>query len=343
MDFIDLRNDSVTWPTDAMREAMKNAVVGDDVYQDDPTVRELESYAASLVGKEAALFVPSRTFGNELALFTHCKQGHEVVLDDASHIVQHERGAPSIIAGVQLRTVTDFDGSIMPKLFEDKIRKTQDIHEPHTGLLCIENPTPKGRVISVEGMEEFQYIANRHHVPIHLDGARLFNAAAFLNVPAVDLTKHVDTVVFSLDKGLCAPFGAILAGTRDFIEEARNRRKLMGGGLHQSGFLAAAALVALRDMRNRLDEDRETAQYLADELAQFEQIEIDPTSIDINMVFFKFAGNAIDGEAFTEFFKQQNILVSEPTTDGTIRLVTHYWIKKTDIDKFIKTMSHFLR
>ena len=343
MNFIDLRNDSVTWPTDAMKDAMVNATIGDDVYQDDSTVRELESYASSLVGKEASLFVPTRTFGNQLALFTHCKQGNEVVIDDSSHIVQHENDAASIIAGVQLRTVSENDYGLLPELYEQKIRKNQNIHELQTGLLCIENPRSNGKVLDVEYMEKLQYIANRHHVPIHLDGARLFNACSFLNVQPIEITKHVDSVLFSLDKGLCAPFGAILAGTKDFIEEARNRRKLMGGSLHQAGILAASGLVALKEMRNRLDEDQETAQYLADELAQFDQIDIDPTCVHINMVFFKFKGNSIDGEAFTDFFKQQNILVNEPTEDGTIKMVTHYWINKSHIDKVIKTMTHFLR
>ncbi len=343
MDFIDLRNDSVTWPTSEMRDAMKNAVVGDDVYQDDPTVRELEAYAASLVGKEAALFVPTRTFGNELALFSHCKQGLEVVIDDKSHIVQHERGAPSIIAGVQLRTVTETDSGLLPQYFEDKIRKTQDIHEPQTGLIVIENPRSNGRVLSIEYMEEMQYISSRHHVPIHLDGARLFNAAAFLNVQPGEITKFVDSVVFCLDKGLCAPCGSILAGSGSFIEEARNKRKLMGGGMHQTGFLAAPGLVALKEMRSQLINDHETAQYLADELAGFDQIEIDPTSVDINMVFFHFQGNSIDPEAYTSFFKEQKILVSEPDSDGTIRMITHHWITKADIDKVISTMGKFLR
>lgn len=343
MKYIDIRNDTVTWPTDEMREAMKNAVVGDDVYQDDPTVRELEAYASSLVGKEASLFVPTRTFGNELALFTHCRQGHEIVLADDCHIVQHERGGPSIIAGVQLRTVTETDQGLLPESFEAKIRKTQDVHEPMTGLICIENPCSTGRVYPLSWMEEMQYVSSRHHVPIHLDGARLFNAAAFLNVQPLEITKHVDTVLFSLDKGLCAPAGAILAGSSAFIEEARNKRKLMGGGMHQSGFLAAAGLVALHNMRTRLIDDHDTAQYLADELAQFDQIDIDPTTTDINIVVFKFKGNAIDPEAFTDFFKQQNILVSEPTPEGYIRMVTHYWIKREDIDKVIKTMGRFLR
>ena len=245
MNYIDLRSDTVTWPTDAMREAMAKAPVGDDVYEDDPTVKELEQYAASITAKEAALFVPSGVFGNQLALFTHCPRGSEVILDDQCHIVQHESGAASIIAGVQLRTI-DAQGSILlPEAIEPRVRIGDDIHEPTTSLICLENAHSNGKVFSVEQMEQVRRCANRHHIPIHLDGARLFNAAVSLGIEAKELTQHVDSVMFCLSKGLCAPVGSILAGSRKFIDQARRNRKIMGGGLRQAGILAAAGLIAL--------------------------------------------------------------------------------------------------
>lgn len=342
MKYIDLRSDTVTWPTENMRKAMAEAEVGDDVYQDDPTVNELESYAASIVGKEAALFVPSGTFGNQLSLFTHCVRGQEVVLDDSCHIVQHEAGASSIIAGVQLRTISHSDSIIEPEDFVKRIRVTDDIHEPKTGLLCLENTQSSGRVLPLSFMESMKYISDRYHVPIHLDGARLFNAATVLNVPALEITKYVDSVMFCLSKGLCAPVGSILAGNAAFIDSARRKRKIMGGGLRQSGILAAAGLVALKEMRSRLGEDHETASYLAYQLSKFEELDIDPTSTETNMVFFKFRANNIEPEAFVEFFKDKGILVCEPSPDGTIRLVTHYWIKHEHLDKFISVLKEFI-
>ncbi len=342
MKYIDLRSDTVTWPTEEMRQAMAEAPVGDDVYQDDPTINELQNYAASLAGKEAALFVPSGTFGNQLALFTHCRRGQEVVLDDDCHIVQHEAGAASIIAGVQLRTVTSKDSFLNSKDFEAKIRIGSDIHEPTTGLICIENARANGKVQPLSFMEEIKYISNMYHVPIHLDGARLFNAATFLNVPATEITKQVDSVMFCLSKGLCSPVGSILAGSAAFIEKARWNRKIMGGGMRQAGCLAAAGLISLRKMRLRLNEDHETALYLANELAKIPELEIDPLQVEINMVFFRFKGNTINPEALTEFMLEQEIFIGDADPKGNFRFVTHYWIHKEHIDKVIDTIKKFL-
>jgi threonine aldolase len=340
---INFRSDTVTWPTQAMREAMAQAEVGDDVYQDDITTKELENYGASLVAKEAALFVPSGTFGNELALFTHCKRGQEVVLADNSHIVQHECGAAAIIAGVQLRTVDEKAGILLPSEFEKKIRTTDDIHEPKTGLICIENATSNGRVQPIEFMKKIFSIANTHHVPIHLDGARIFNAATHLGVPAIEIAKYTDSVMFCLSKGLCSPVGSLLAGSSSFIEKARWNRKIMGGGMRQTGILAAAGLISLREMRLRLNEDHENAQFLAKELYQIPEIEIDPVSVEINMVFFKFTKNAIDTTAFIEYCQNKDILINDADATGTIRLVTHYWIQRDHCEKFILTLKSFLK
>ena len=342
MNFIDLRSDTVTWPTDEMRKAMAEAAVGDDVYGDDPTVYELEQYGASITGKEAALFVPSGTFGNQLALFTHCNRGDEVILDENCHIVQHEAGASGIIAGVQLRTIPSDKGQIAPEEFIRRIRHTDDIHEPKTGLICLENTHSSGKVLSLEFMREMKYISTRHHVPIHLDGARIFNAAASLGVSAVDIAENVDSVMFCLSKGLCAPVGSLLSGSKEFIDKARRNRKIMGGGMRQSGVLAAAGLIALKTMRLRLQHDHETAFYLASCLTLLPEIEIDVMDVQTNMVYFRFKDYEYEPEAFCEFFKSRGICVNGPDRNGNIRLVTHYWIEKEHIDKFVEALKEFV-
>lgn len=208
--------------------------------------------------------------------------------------------------------------------------------------MCLENAHSLGKVLPLEFMEEMEYLSKTTHVPIHLDGARLFNAATFLNCPAVEITKHVDSVMFCLSKGLCAPIGSLLAGSAEFIEKARYNRQKMGGGMRQTGVLAACGLIALREMRNFLQTDHENATYLSDELSQFDNIEVDYSMADINMVYFRFKGNNIDPEAITEYFKNNNILINAPDTTGLYRFVTHHWISKENIDIVIKTMSNFL-
>ncbi|MGI5173607.1 low-specificity L-threonine aldolase [Treponema sp. OMZ 840] len=344
MPCIDVRSDTVTWPTSAMRKAVSEARVGDDVYGEDPTVKELEQYGASLAGKEAALFVPSGTFANQLALFTHCPRGSEVVLDDGCHIVRYEAGASAVIAGVQLRTVEKNKKTLIadPKDFEAKVRTAQDLHEPQTALICLENATSSGRVLPLSFMQSIKYISNRHHVPVHMDGARIFNAAAALHTEAAQISAYTDSLMFCLSKGLCAPCGSLLAGSSEFIERARYNRKIMGGAMRQSGMLAAAGLIALKEMRLRLAEDHENARFLAEELAKLEEIEIDPGKTEINMVFFKFAGNKINPDAFTEFMAEKHILTGHPASDGTIRMLTHYWIKRKHIEKIVGAVKEFL-
>lgn len=342
MNYIDLRSDTVTWPTTEMRTAMANALVGDDVYGDDPTVRELEAYAASLTGKEAALFVPTGTFGNQLALFTHSPRGTEVILDEHCHIVQHEAGGASIIAGVQLRTIDCGTTLLNEKLVQKRIRSGDDIHEPKTSLICIENAHSNGKVMSLSAMEGIRRCADRNHLPVHLDGARLFNAAVTLGVQAKDITQYTDSVMFCLSKGLCAPVGSILAGKAKFIEEARRKRKIMGGGMRQAGVLAAPGLIALKEMRFRLDTDHENAKRLASRLAEIPGIIIDLESVQINMVYFGHERNAsIDGEAFLEFMKSKNILVNSSDSDNRFRFVTHYWITHENIDTIVNAVREF--
>lgn len=338
MDYIDLRSDTVTAPTDAMRKAMMNAVVGDDVYGDDPTMKELEDYAASLVGKEAAIFVPSGTFGNQLSLFTHCKRGDEVILGEDCHIVAHEVGASSVIAGVQLRTIQSNKGALSAEEIKKRIRKgTDDIHYPSTGLICLENAHSNGRVIPINIMEEIYSVAKEDSLPVHLDGARLFNAASYLNVDVKEITKYCDSVMFCLSKGLCAPVGSILAGSKEFIEKATKLRKLMGGGLRQSGILAAAGLIALKEMTKRVQEDHENAIYMADRLKEIDGLEINMDNLHINMVFFKLPENVDSSFIVNELFKK-NIKING-MENGEMRFVTHYWIDKPKIDFVINVLK----
>lgn len=366
MDFIDLRSDTVTWPTPAMRKAMAGASVGDDVYRDDPMVNELEALAAELTGKEAALFVPSGTFGNQLALFSWCPRGSEVILGEQCHIIQHEAGAASVIAGVQTRPIDAPDGRLRPADLASRIRG-QDIHYPPTSLICMENAHSSGRVVALEAMREVARFAKAHGLPVHLDGARIFNAALFLGVPASDIAACVDSVMFCLSKGLCAPVGSMLAGPADFIGEARRKRKIMGGGMRQAGVLAAAGLIALREMRLRLGEDHENARYLADKLAELPGFRVERETCDINMVFFR-APAWLDGAALAASLAAERVRISPPEKapetaapglrergpaaspetaakteplGGYFRFVTHYWIKKRHIDKTVALVAAF--
>ncbi len=336
MQYIDLRSDTVTWPTEAMRTAMAQAPVGDDVYGDDPTVNELQRLAAEMTGKEAALFVPSGTFGNQLALFTWCPRGSEVILGEQCHIMQHEAGAASVIAGVQTRPIFAPDGILPLGEIEARIRGN-DIHYPPTSLICLENAHSSGRVVPLSYMKEVSALARRSSLPVHLDGARLFNAAAALGVSAADIAAQADSVMFCLSKGLCAPVGSMLVGPREFIEKARRKRKIMGGGMRQVGILAAAGLIALKEMTGRLAEDHANARYLANKLAQIPGIRVDMSALDINMVFFA-VPEGIDGAAFAAALRARGVLVNPPEA-GQCRLVTHYWIDKSAADAAVKAVA----
>jgi threonine aldolase len=340
MNYIDLRSDTVTWPTSAMRKAMAEAPVGDDVYGDDPTVNELERLAAEMTGKEAALFVPSGTFGNQLSLFTWCPRGSEVILGEQCHIIQHEAGAASVIAGVQTRPVFAPDGILPIEAIEERIRGN-DIHFPPTSLVCLENAHSSGRVIPLSYMKNVSELAHRYGLPVHLDGARLFNAAAALGAGAAEIAGTVDSVMFCLSKGLCAPVGSMLAGPRDFVERARRKRKVMGGGMRQAGVLAAAGLIALKDMTRRLAEDHKNARYLAGRLGAVSGLEVDAQALDINMVFFRLPAGS-DGDALAAHLRANNVLINPPEL-GLCRFVTHYWIDREAIDKVAALMADFFK
>jgi len=339
MKFIDLRSDTVTMPTDKMREEMFKAVVGDDVYGDDTTIIELEEYAAKLICKEAALFVPSGTFGNQLALLTHCRRGDEVILGDDCHIVAHEVGGASVIAGVQLRTLKSDNGVLNPEEVKSKIRE-EDIHYPETGLICVENAHSNGRVIPLENMEAIYKIGQENNIPVHLDGARVFNAATYLGVDVSEVTKNCDSVMFCLSKGLCSPVGSILGGTKEFIDKARKGRKLMGGGLRQAGILGAAGLISLKEMTQRLKEDHQNAILLGEKLSTIPGIEVNFQDIHINMVYFNIKNNN-NVENLSEILYSKGIKINPPE-NGVVRFVTHYWISKDDIYYVVDTLKEIL-
>lgn len=340
MHHIDVRSDTVTQPTQAMRQAMFDAVVGDDVYGDDPTVRELETLAASILGKEAALFVPTGNFGNQLALFTHCQRGDEVILGDDCHIVWHETGGAAVIAGVQLRTIASADGVLRADEVKKRIRDGEDIHWPRTGLICVENAHSNGRVIPLDAMQAVWEVAQQHGVPVHLDGARVFNAAVHLGCDVRDITRYSDTVMCCLSKGLAAPVGSILAGPAAFIARARKHRKLLGGGMRQAGVLAAPGMLALTDMVTRLPEDHANARYMAEQLAALPGVEVNLDDVHINMVWFSLPAS-LDTSKLMAALAAAGIKANGPE-GGRMRLVTHWQIGRAEIDRIVAVFASVL-
>ncbi|MGE5678757.1 MAG: low-specificity L-threonine aldolase [Pseudomonadota bacterium] len=341
MRYIDLRSDTVTQPTDEMREAMAKAVVGDDVYGDDPTICLLEKKAAEYAGKEAALFVPSGTMGNQLAVMSHTNRGNEIIAEEGCHIVQHEVGATAVLSGVVLRTIKGNKGVMDPKDVLKAIRE-DDIHYPVTGLICMENALSNGTVVPLAVMKEIYDIAKQHSLPVHLDGARLFNAAAYLGVEAKEITRYTDSVMFCLSKGLCAPVGSMLAGSRQFIEKARKNRKLLGGGMRQAGILAAAGLIALEKMTARLNIDHENAKYMAKRLAEIPGIKVNTEDVHIDMVFFDMEKTGVSSEKLVSALFEKGIKING-IEGGLMRYVTNNDVTREDIDYTIECMKEIMR
>jgi threonine aldolase len=332
---IDIRSDTVTKPTDAMRKAMAEAIVGDDVYGDDPTVYKLEKLGAEMLGKEAALFIPSGTFGNQLALFTWCPRGTEVLLGEECHIMQHEAGAASIIAGVQTRPIPAADGVLTTGALKERLRK-QDLHMPATSLICMENAHSLGRSVPMSSMDDVKNLADEWKLPVHLDGARIFNAAVALGCDVRDIASRADSVMFCLSKGLCAPVGSLLAGGKKFIQEARLKRKIMGGAMRQVGILAAAGIIALEGQTSWIGEDHKRAKKIAYGLAKLPGIIIKPRATEINMVFFCWppAEDKKKASKVVEIFKKHKIIINLPEK-GQFRFVTHYWIGDTEVEAIL--------
>lgn len=339
---IDLRSDTVTLPTNEMREAMKNAEVGDDVYQEDSTINQLERLAAKKVGKEAALFVPSGTMGNLIAVLTHCQRGEEVILEAESHMYYYEVGGMSAVAGVIPRLIEGDKGVLNPQKIK-RILREENIHYPKTTLICLENTHNRGggTITSTQITEEICQLAHQRNIPVYLDGARIFNAAIALNIEPAILTKAVDSVMFCLSKGLSAPVGSILAGSRDFIQKARKNRKLLGGGMRQAGILAAAGIIALEKMIERLKEDHKNARILGEGLAKIGRIKVDLETIQTNMVYFDLQESGMDTYDFLQKLAKYNILGS-PRPPTKVRFVTHYGINEEDIYTTIEAIKEIV-
>jgi len=314
---------------------MAEAEVGDDVFGEDPTVNRLEQLGAELLGKEAALFVPSGTFGNQLALFTWCQRGTEVILGEECHIIQFEAGGAAVIAGVQTRTIPAPDGVLTPEALRKRLRK-RELHAPAASLICLENAHALGRVVPLAAMDEVRKVADEWQLPVHLDGARIFNAAAALGCEAKDIAARADSVMFCLSKGLCAPVGSLLAGKKAFIEEARLKRKIMGGGMRQAGILAAAGIIALNEMSRRVADDHVRAKKIARALAKIPGVVIKPKEVDINMVFFTWppAQDPKIAERVIETFRKHKIVVSH-RGGGLFRFIIHYWIGDVEVETIL--------
>jgi threonine aldolase len=344
---IDLRSDTVTLPTPAMREAMARAEVGDDVYGEDPTVNRLEELAAARLGKEAAVYVPSGTMANTCSVITHCQRGEQVVLGDHAHILLYEAGGASSFGSLVFRTVPNRDdGSLDPAQVEAAMT-AETMHTPGTKLLCLENTQNDcgGRVVQLSVMRQLAEIAHRHGAAVHLDGARIFNAALALGVPASEVAAMADSVMFCLSKGLSAPVGSVLCGSKGFIERARRTRKQLGGGMRQAGIIAAAGIVALEQMVDRLAEDHENAQKLARGLMEIRGMHADPATVESNMVFFSLRhsdGTPLDVEPFVRAAREAGVRVGG-MGPGRIRAVTHYGITAQDIDTTLGVFSRLCR
>lgn len=335
--WIDLRSDTVTQPTAAMRKAMASAEVGDDVYGDDPTVNQLEEIASKRFEKEAALFVPSGTFGNQVAIMTHTQRGDEILIGDACHILMHEVGGPAALSGVQTRPFPAPNGLADLNMLEKMIRGN-DIHYPNTGLICMENAHSSGAAVPLENMQAVYALAQSYHIPVHIDGARIFNAATALGIDAKAIAACGDSVNVCLSKGLCAPIGSVLLGSSDFIKKARKNRKLMGGGLRQAGILAAAGIIALTEMTTRLQEDHDHARYLAKRLEEIDGCQVLRHRLDTNMVFFKLEASIVNETALVSGLADAKIKINGPE-DGLYRFVTNHDISAEGIDKLIVTMK----
>jgi threonine aldolase len=343
MKVIDLRSDTVTHPTPEMRKAMFEAEVGDDVYGEDPTVNRLEAMAARMMGKEEALFVTSGTQSNLVAVLTHTHRGDEIILGDEAHIFWYEVGGASVVGGVVMHTVpTDSRGRLNPDDIERAIRG-KDIHYPQAALICLENTHNRcgGAVLTADYTDEVCSMAHRRGLKVHLDGARIFNAAIALGVPASALAKNVDSVALCLSKGLSAPVGSLLCGSKESVERARKFRKMLGGGMRQAGIIAAAGIVALETMVDRLAEDHSNARRLARGLAGIEGITLAQDDIPTNIVMFHLSAELPIVE-FSKGLEKAGVKIG--LRDGRpFRAVTHRMVSSSDIDEALTRIETVCR
>lgn len=340
---IDLRSDTVTLPTPAMREAMARAEVGDDVMGEDPTVNRLEEMAAARVQKDAALFVASGTMANLVALLTHCNRGDEVIVGDKAHTFINEVGGMAALGGIHPRTLPNQpDGTLALDDIKNAIRG-DNVHWPRTKLIALENThnACNGSPLSPAYHKAVYDLAHARNIRVHTDGARIFNAAVALGVPVHQLTQSTDTISFCLSKGLSAPVGSLVCGTRDFIAEARRQRKMVGGGMRQAGIIAAAGIVALETMVDRLAEDHANAKRLAEGLADIPGIELDPGCVQTNIVFFDLS-NRVTARQLADRVARDGVLIGV-NAERRIRVVTHYGIERDDIDTGLRVINRAMK
>lgn len=340
MDVIDLRSDTVTLPTPRMTEAMMNAQLGDDVFCEDPTTNALEQKAAAIMGKEAGLLVSSGTMGNLVSLLTHCGRGDEAILGDQAHMFHYEVGGISALASVHSRQIPNQpDGTLKLQDITAAIR-TDNVHFPRTRLICLENTQNRcrGAVLSPAYMDSVATLAQDHDIAVHLDGARIFNAAVALDIDVKELTRSVDSVTFCLSKGLAAPVGSVICGSAEFIAEARRHRKAVGGGMRQCGIIAAAGIVALDEMVQRLADDHANARMLADGISQIEGLTIEVDTVATNMVYFDLTTDRVTAEQLIQRCEQKGVRFLN-LGPSTFRMVTHHGIEKSHIDHAVDTLK----
>lgn len=342
MRIVDLRSDTVTQPTPEMREAIANASLGDDVFGEDPTVNRLEAMAAEKLGKEAAVLVSSGTQGNLTAILSHCQRGDEVILGNKSHSYLYEAGGVSAFGGVHVRTVpTSEEGSLDPLDIEGAIRP-ENQHFPHTALVCMENThnLTGGRPIGLEKIGPITKVAEAHELPMHLDGARLFNASVALGVEAKELTGPFDSVTFCLSKGLSCPVGSVLCGSEEFIYKARRIRKALGGSMRQAGIIAAAGILALETMIERMAEDHSNARAIAEGLAEIPGLRLDLERVQTNMIMVDVDKEFTDG-GVTAALEEKGVLALD-RGGGNLRLVTHYGIDEADVGQTVEAFRSIM-
>ena len=340
MKTIDLRSDTVTLPTPAMRDAIYNADFGDDVYGEDPSTNRLEKMAAEMVGKEDAILVPSGTMGNLISLLAHCRRGEEIILGDQAHIFYYEVGGMSALGGIVPHTVTNQSDATMRLEDIEAAIRGDDIHYPRTRLICLENTHNRcnGMPITAEYTDSVRELANRYGIGIHLDGARIFNAAIALGVPVTDLTRGVDSLSFCLSKGLSAPVGSMVCSSREFISEARRVRKILGGGMRQTGIIAAAGIVALEEMTKRLADDHSNAHRLAVGIAGISGLKVDLENVRTNIIVFHLENNGLTEDDFMARLEERGVkFLCRGSCE--FRMVTHHGITAQDIDLALEILK----
>ncbi len=335
---VDLRSDTVTKPSAAMRKAMHDAEVGDDVYREDPTVNRLQQRAAEIFGRDAALYVPSGTMGNQTALKVHTHHGQEVICEERCHIYNYEMGMMTAFSGVVPRTIRAEDGILTWDLIAPHVRKRND-HRARTGLIELENTSnlAGGSVYPVANLNEIADHAHAAGLPVHLDGARIFNASVAVGKPVAEITRKFDSVMFCLSKGLGAPVGSMLVGSKEFIEEARIVRKMLGGGMRQAGVLAAAGLIALEENPRRLHIDHANARFIAQELAQIPGVKIDPAKVESNILFFDVTGTGLTAHEVSKRLAARGVLANA-TNAQLIRMVTHLDVDRAGCERAMQVL-----